>query len=54
MAEALREKTSTLAKENAEQWTLYMDTASNDTGSRANIMLISPGHKIHYALRFIF
>ena len=32
-----------------------MDDASNDTGSRAGIMLInSKGHKIHYAIRFRF
>ena len=53
VAEALREKYSTLIKENAEQWTLYMDSASNDTRSGIDIMLISPeGHKIHCVLRF--
>ena len=32
-----------------------MDGASNDTGSRAGMMLISPeGHKIHCAIRFGF
>ena len=55
VVKALREKNSTPAKEDIEQWTLYVDDASNDTGSGADIMLISPkGHKIHYALRFRF
>ena len=51
VAKAQRKKNSTLAKEDAEQWTLYVDDASNDTRSRADIMLISPkGYKIvHYA-----
>ena len=32
-----------------------MDGASNDTGSEASMMLISPeGHKIHCAIRFGF
>ena len=32
-----------------------MDDSSNDTGSRASMMLISPeGHKIHYIVRFGF
>ena len=32
-----------------------MNDASNDTGSGAGMMLISPeGHKIHYSLRFGF
>ena len=54
-AEALREKNSALTRKDFEQWTLYMDDASNDTESRADIMLISPeGHKIHCALRFRF
>ena len=39
----------------AKQWTLYVDDASNDTRSRAIMMLISPeGHKIHCAIRFEF
>ena len=42
-------------KKAAEQWTLYIDGASNDIEYGANIMLISPeGHKIHCALRFGF
>ena len=55
MVEAQGEKNSALAKEDAKQWNLYMDSASNDTGSGAGIMLISPeGHKIHCALWFRF
>ena len=55
VAEALREKNSTLVKEDTEQWTLYVDGASNDTRSRACIMLISSeGRKIHCALCFRF
>ena len=38
-----------------EQWILYIDRASNENGSKAGMMLISPEeHKIHYALRFRF
>ena len=38
-----------------EQWTLYVDDASNDTRFGASMMLISPeGHKIHYIIRFGF
>ena len=39
----------------AKQWTLYIDGASNDNGSGAGMMLISPeGHKMHCAIRFGF
>ena len=39
----------------AEQWTLYVDGASIDNGSRTGMMLISPkGHKIHCAIHFGF
>ena len=32
-----------------QQWALYIDGASNENGSGAGMMLISPeGHKIHY------
>ena len=42
-------------KGDAEQWTLYVDGASNNTGSGADMMLISPkGHKIHCAICFGF
>ena len=52
--EAQGEKNSTLAKGTLNNGP-YMDDASNDTGSGADIMLISPeGHKIHYALCFRF
>ena len=55
VAEAQGEKNSTSTKRDMVQWTLYMDGTFNDTGSEADIMLISPeGHKIHYALRFGF
>ena len=55
VVEAQEEKNSALAKGDAKQWTLYVDSASNDTGSGVGIMLISPeGHKIHCALRFGF
>ena len=53
VVEAQGEKNSTLMKEDAKQWTLYVDSAFNDTGSGPDIMLISPkGHKIHCALCF--
>ena len=43
------------AEGDAEQWTLYEDSASNDTGSRAGMMLISAKrHKIHCAIHFGF
>ena len=39
----------------AEQWTLYMDDASNKNGLGATTMLISPeGHKIHRTLCYGF
>ena len=42
-------------KEEAEQWTFYVDSTSNNTGFGAGIMLISPeAHKIHCVLRFGF
>ena len=52
----VREKEDSVpTEENVEQWTLYVDNASNDTGSRADMMLIGlEGHKIHYAVRFGF
>ena len=35
----------------AEQWTLYIDDASNENGSGSGMMLISPeGHKIYCVL----
>ena len=38
-----------------EQWILYVDNASNDTGFGAGMMLISlEGHKIHCAICFGF
>ena len=41
--------------DDSEKWTLYMDGASNENGSGAGMMLISPeGHKIHCALCFGF
>ena len=55
VAEALGEKNSTLVKEDAEQWTLYVDGASSDTRFEVDILLISlEGHKIHCELRFRF
>ena len=55
VVEAQGENNSTLAKGDAEQWTLYVDYTSNDTGYGASIMLISPErHKIHCALCFGF
>ena len=48
-------KNSVPTKGDVDQWTLYMDDTSNDTVSRAGMMLISPlRHKIHYAIRFGF
>ena len=42
VAEAQGEKNSTSTKRDMVQWTLYMDDTFNDTGSEADIMLISP------------
>ena len=55
-AARIREKEDSVSIEgNAEQWNLYVDAASNDIGSGAGMMLISPeGHKIHCAIRFGF
>ena len=52
----VREKDNFVPAEgDAEQWNLYVDGASNDTGSGVCMMLIRPkGHKIHYAIRFGF
>ena len=52
----VREKENSVPTEgDAEQWTLYMDNASNDTGSGAGMMLIClEGHKIHYSVSFGF
>ena len=37
------------------KWGMYMDGSSNDGGSGANLILISPeGHQMHCALRFGF
>ena len=48
-------ETSTIGLEDADQWILYVDDTSNENGSRASMVLISPeGHKIHYALHFGF
>ena len=46
---------SMLMKGEVEQWTLYVVNASNDTGSRADMMLFSPkGCTIHCAMCFNF
>ena len=52
----VREKEKSIhTKGDIELWTLYVDSASNDTRSRAVMMLISPkGHKIHSAIHFGF
>ena len=55
-ATEVREKENSVPIErNAEKWTLYVDSAYNDIGSKAGMMLISPeGHKIHCSIRFGF
>ena len=52
-ATGIREKRNSVPIEgDIEQWTLYVDGASNDTGSEVGMMLISPeGHKIHHTIR---
>ena len=52
----VRERENSVSIEgDAEQWTLYVDSASNDTKFEAGMMLISPeGHKIHCAICFAF
>ena len=53
--EASDKEGSTLMQEETPQWTLYVDGASNENGSGASMMLISPErHKIHCALCFKF
>ena len=40
---AVREKENSVPTEgDAEQWTIYMDGASNDIGSRVGMMIINP------------
>ena len=53
-AVGVREKENSAPTEgDAEQWILYVDGTSNDTGPRAGMTLISPeGHKIHCAICF--
>ena len=55
-AAGVREREDSIPIEgNVEQWTLYINDVSNDIGSRASVILISPeGHKIHCAIRFGF
>ena len=55
-ATKVREREDSVPTEgDVEQWTLYVDGASNDTGSEVGMMLISlEGHKIHCALCFGF
>ena len=55
-AAGVRERDDSVpTKGDAEQWTLYVDSASNDIGSGAGMMLFSPkGHKIHCAIHFEF
>ena len=55
-AAGVREKENSESIErDVEQWTLFVDGASNDIGSEASMMLISPeGHKIHCVIRFGF
>ena len=37
------------------KWELYVDGSSNDGGSGAGLILVSPeGHRMHCALRFSF
>ena len=57
--ETKKGRTSTTKNEDnsddVEQWTLYVDSASNENGSGAGMMLISlEGRKIHCSLRFGF
>ena len=55
VVEAQGEKNSAPMRGETVQWTLYVDGAPNDTGSGADIMLISPeGHKIHCVFHFVF
>ena len=38
-----------------QKWGLHVDGSSNDGGSRASLILVSPeGHEMHCALRFRF
>ena len=55
-ATKVREKENSVpTKGDDEQWTLYVDDTFNNTGSGADMMLISlEGHKIHCAIYFRF
>ena len=56
MTVGVREKENSVPTEgDTEQWTLYVDDASNDAESRASMMVISlEGYKMHYAICFGF
>ena len=46
---------SALRQEDTKQWILYVDGASNENGSKVDMMLVSlEGHKIHCTQRFGF
>ena len=51
-AAGVRERENSVPIEgDVEQWTLYVDNISNDTGSEVGMILMSPdGHKIHCAI----
>ena len=55
MVETGNSDTPAIKEEDADQWILYIDGASNENRSGTSMMLISPkGYKIHYALHFGF
>ena len=56
MLMVVREREDSVPTEGGiEQWTLYVDGASNDIGFEVGMILISlEGHKIHCAIRFGF
>ena len=55
VVEARDKKNFAPTQEDTQQWTLYVDGASNENGSGAGMMLISPERdKIHCVLHFGF
>ena len=47
------EEAPTIPRAKIPKWGLYVDGSSNEGGSGASLILVSPkGHRMHYALRF--
>ena len=55
LEEKRSEEAPTILTVRIPKWGLYIDRSSNEGGSGAGQILVSPeGHRMHYALRFKF